>query len=456
MRASPDIPLSIAIVIAAILPVSAKEPFAIHVVDEATGRPVPLVELETVNHLRFVTDNAGMVAFNEPGLMDKDVFFHVRSHGYEFPKDGFGIRGRKLQTISGGVGKLEVKRINIAERLYRVTGAGLYAESARTKSGAPIANPLLNANVLGSDSVHNAIYQGKLFWLWGDTNRPEYPLGNFQVTCAQSTLPGQSDLDPDVGIDLRYFEGEDGFTRKMAPISGKGPTWLGGLLTLPDKDGKERLVAKYVKVKPPLTVYEKGLCEYNPKKGIFERILVFDEIDSLAPGGHPFIHQVEGKKWAYFGQGVPAMRVPANYESWKDPSQYEPIVADAAFTDAATGETVTNHNGSVEWNPWRKKWISIFTQSAGDSSYLGEIWYAEADAPGGPWRKAVKILTHDQYSFYNPKQHPYFSKEGGRVIYFEGTYTAMFSKAPVKTPRYDYNQIMYRLDLDDERLQIAR
>jgi hypothetical protein len=54
----------------------------IRVVDGATGRGVPLAELETVNHLRFVTDNAGRVAFNEPGLMGREVFFTVRSHGY--------------------------------------------------------------------------------------------------------------------------------------------------------------------------------------------------------------------------------------------------------------------------------------------------------------------------------------------------------------------------------------
>src|SRR4051794_21394928 len=60
----------------------------IRVVDAATGRGVPLVELETVNHLKFVTDNAGRVAFHEPGLMDREVFFTIRSHGYEMKKDG--------------------------------------------------------------------------------------------------------------------------------------------------------------------------------------------------------------------------------------------------------------------------------------------------------------------------------------------------------------------------------
>ena len=79
----------------------------------------------------------------------------------------------------------------------------------------------------------------------------------------------------------------------------------------------------------------------------------------------------------------------------------------------------------------------------------------EAPAPEGPWRRAVKILTHDRYSFYNPKQHPYWAREGGRVIYLEGTYTASFSGNPRHTPRYDYNQLLYRLDLGGIRLKPA-
>ena len=42
------------------------------------------------------------------------------------------------------------------------------------------------------------------------------------------------------------------------------------------------------------------------------------------------------------------------------------------------------------------------------------------------------------------------------MIYFEGTYTREFSGNPVATPRYDYNQLMYRLDLADPRLERAR
>ena len=86
---------------------------------------------------------------------------------------------------------------------------------------------------------------------------------------------------------------------------------------------------------------------------------------------------------------------------------------------------------------------------------MGEIWYAESKELTGPWQRAVKIATHDQYSFYNPVQHAFFDQEDGRVIFFEGTYTATFSGNPAPTPRYDYNQILYQLDLDDPRLQPA-
>jgi hypothetical protein len=63
-------------------------------------------------------------------------------------------------------------------------------------------------------------------------------------------------------------------------------------------------------------------------------------------------------------------------------------------------------------------------------------------------------VTHGQYNFYNPTQHPFFDQEGGRVIYFEGTYSDFFSGAHAQTPRYDYNQLMYRLALDDPRLTL--
>jgi hypothetical protein len=133
---------------------------------------VPLVELRTTSQTLHVTDSSGIAAFFEPGLMDQTVFFFIRSHGYEFPKDGFGFQGKALKTERGGKAEVKLKRLNIAERLYRVTGEGIYRDSIPTGEPAPIKRPLLNGLVTGSDSVVNAVYRGKIYWFWGDTNRP--------------------------------------------------------------------------------------------------------------------------------------------------------------------------------------------------------------------------------------------------------------------------------------------
>jgi len=115
--------------------------------------------------------------------------------------------------------------------------------------------------------------------------------------------------------------------------------------------------------------------------------------------------------------------------------------------DFETGDRVSAGRGSVYWNDFRRRWMML-----NSSTGAGEIWLAEADTPTGQWAYARRVVTHGDYNFYNPTQYPFFDKEGGRLIYFEGTYSDSFSNARVQTPRYDYNQIMYRLALDDPRL----
>ncbi|MBW3543364.1 MAG: hypothetical protein KY476_24180, partial [Planctomycetes bacterium] len=132
------------------------------------------------------------------------------------------------------------------------------------------------------------------------------------------------------------------------------------------------------------------------------------------------------------------------------------LAADEALLqlrDVHSGKAVRAHSGSVYWNEYRGRWVMIAVEVFG-TSMLGEVWYAEADSPVGPWVYAAKIVTHEKYSFYNPKHHPFFDANGGRTIYFEGTYTHTFSGNDDATPRYDYNQMMYRLDLEDERLAL--
>jgi hypothetical protein len=478
--------------------------FTIKVVDEQTGRGVPLVELRTVHGVRCWTDGNGVAAFREPGLTDRDVFFFVTSHGYEYPADGFGFRGEKLHVTAGGSAQLKVRRVNLAERLCRLTGGGTYADSVLVGEKVPLKEPVLDAQVLGSDSVQNAVYRGKVYWFWGDTSRPSYPLGNFQVPGAVSELPPKGGLDPESGVDLKYFVDDKGFAKETMRMPGKGPTWMTALVPLPDADGRERLYASYVKVEPPLKVYARGLAVFNDDKEEFEKLDDWELKAPAFPSGHAFRHADDGVEYVYFSHPFPLTRVRADAEHFRRPADYEtytclkegsrlddpqpdrdehgrlryawrkdaPAVGPAEqakliaagkikveegllqLRDRDTGKPILAHSGSVYWNDYRKRWALIAVQSGGSSSFLGEVWYAEADTPVGPWAYAVKVVTHDRYSFYNPKQDPMFDKDGGRTIFFEGTYAASFSGNTDPTPRYDYNQILYKLDLSDPRLAL--
>jgi hypothetical protein len=347
-----------------------------------------------------------------------------------------------------------------------------------------------------------------IMWFWGDTSRMSYPLGHFWMAAAVSELPGQGGLDPDRGVNLRYFADGDGFSRPVARLGvEKGVIWADGFLSLPDETGRERLVCHYAHMESLAKMLDHGLAVFNDEKAEFERLKTLEMKDGpLFPGqGHPIRYREGDADYIYFGEVFPNVRVKADWKHYLDPGAYEaytcidgpassdetsllqgadgqvryewrpnakPIDAAAERrliaagrlkaeharflpADVDAGKPVLMHRGSVSWNAYRQRWIMIATQQGG-SSNLGEVWYAEAPEPTGPWRRAKKIMTHDRYSFYNPVQHPFFDRDGGRVIYFEGTYAETFSGNPEATPRYDYNQIMYRLDLSDPRLKAVR
>ncbi len=475
----------------------------IRVVDSETDRGVPLVTLSTVNNRSYVTDSNGIIAFYEPGLMNKEVFFHIQSHGYEFPKDGFGYRGSRIMTTPGATVSLKIKRINIAQRLYRITGQGIYRDSQLVGLPYPIQDDV-PGNVLGSDSVLCESFGDHIYWFWGDTNRIKYPLGNFHVTGARSRLVNTGGLDPDKGVQFEYFTRKDGFAKEMARMPGEGLTWLDCLMKTYEEDGTQRLFAVYMKVKPPLNVYQRGIAEFNFEQQQWEQRMVFPDSQRVIPRGHPLRHRdsQDETDYFYFAGGMPNVRVPATAKGVLSARQYEaytplanstgsnyqvgrnargelaygwttlaPEMSDKIASrlikekkitreevanqliDIETGKQVRTQHGSVYYNELKRRYVMVISQIGG-TSMLGELWYAEAAEPTGPWKYARKIVSHNQYSFYNPKQHPLLSGDGGRTIYFEGTYTNMFSGNDDPTPGYNYNQIMYKLDVRDPRLNL--
>lgn len=476
----------------------ANDYFKITVVDDATGRGVPLVELKTTSDVRYYTDSNGIIAFYEPGLMNKKVYFYVRSHGYEFPSDGLGNRGKTLKPTRGGSAVLRIKRINIAERLYRITGEGIYRDSFLVGQSVPMTQPLLNGQVMGQDSVLVAPYRGKLYWFWGDTNKVSYALGNLGSSGATSELPGNGGLDPSVGVNLTYFVDESGFSKAMCPFPEGGMVWMFWLVTLPDDKGTERLVAGYSRIKNLGEAYERVIGVFNDKTESFEPI-ARPETSLKEPtlAGHPFRGKTGDGDYFYFAGRRLFTRIKADLKHLTDPGTYEsftPLAPGTSFDKAAsqlarssdgrliyswkantdvvnyqrqqelitagkmkpeealwqlldsdTGEPIATEPGSVYWNDFRQRWVMLIER-------FGQVWYSEGDTFLGPWVYAKQIVKHDRYSFYNVTQHPYFDQEDGRLIYFEGTYTDAFANPPDITPRYNYNQIMYRLTLDDPRL----
>jgi len=419
-----------ALTVALLLASASAEPsryFVVRVVDEQTGRGVPLVELRLPNDVKYWTDSAGVAALDEPSFHGCEAFLEVRSHGYEYPQETPLGRGVKLRIEPGKTRELSIRRTMIAERLYRLTGEGIYRDSMLAGLPVPAREPLLNAQVLGQDTVSAATYRGRLFWIWGDTIGPAY--WNFAVAAATSDLRD----DPAVAVNYRYFIDVQGRAKQMLPLPRKGFVWIEGLVTLNDPLGEERLVATYTRQDGLRFPDECGLALFRDAEQVFEPWVQMPCTKEHL-SSHPFLH--DGHWYLY-----PSLRAPNDWNAIQDPKRWQK--RDVQLPPNA------KRPSCVVWNEYRQRWILLLEDT-------GDVYYSEAKQPEGPYGKAVRVIHHDQYNFYNVATHTFFNQERGRMIFLEGTYTDSFSGAKEKTPRYNYNQVMYRLRLDDPRLREAQ
>lgn len=425
----------------------------INIVEKGSGWPVPLVELRTTHNVRFVSDNAGVIAFDLPELMGVETWFFVEGHGYGVPADGFGYRGVRLKPQPGALLTVEVERRLPAKRLGRITGGGLFGEAEQLG----LETDWRDQGILGCDSVQTAVHNGRMYWAWGDTTLAGYPLGLFHMLSGTTQVQPLDSFEPPVRLRYDYFVDDAGKPREVAKMPGRGPTWVSGYVSLPDRSGVSRLVGTYVKVEPPLTVYECGLCVWDEAAQQFKqhRVLWRKTDDAaeppLVPDGHPTRWTDEkGCPWLLFGDPFPRLQCEPTFEAWSNPDAWQAVEPQADVPTATGDMRIKPHRGSIAWNAYRQKWVTVFTQLGGKPSFLGEIWYAEADAPSGPWGHAQKVVTHNNYTFYNPRLHPEFTPADSPLVLFEATYTRAFANQAEATPRHDYNQVLYRLDLDED------
>ena len=446
-------PLLAWLVALALVPVAAtaQQRCKIRVIDRENRWPVPLVELRTTHDVRFVSDNAGLIAFDLPELMGVETWFHVRGHGYTVPADGFGYRGVRLTPQPGVTLTVSVDRQVAARRLGRTTGAGIFAESQQLGE----SQEWREQGILGCDSLQLAEHQGKLHWVWGDTRLAGYPLGLFDALSATTSVVSPGPWRPPIQWRYQYVADAAGRPRSVAPMLGDGPTWLSGLVSLPLPQGQPKLAAMYYKIRDRLIPYRTGLCVWNETTESFVHIRdLWARSDSqeevpLAPTGHPVRWKdAKGITWLLFGDPFPTMKCRNTYAEWSEPERWIALKAQSQVpTHNPQLPSVVPHRGCMAYWPVRKRWVAVFTQIGGHSPY-GELWYAEAPRPTGPWSNAVKVVTHDNYTFYNPCIHRQWLDATATFMIFEATFTSQFADNAPAVPRHNYNQVLYRLDVD--------
>ena len=478
----------------------------IQFIDLETKRGIPLVSITTTNDVTYISDSNGVISLNEPGWTDQSIWFRVNTDGYELV-DGDEFQGATV-ILSCQVVVLKMKRKQLAERLYRVTGQGIYRDSFLSGQPVPFISQdvireffLTNAKIMGQDSVMNVVYKGRYYWFFGDTNCQSRYLGNFYASGAFSNFEKLKTVGLMISPNLTYFTQSEGFVKGMAPVPPLDlPTWLHAVHVRKNQS-KEEMFATYMKPDHDMNIVKRGILKWNDQLEQFESFMMIDfsKYFSYPIDGSHLVHLNKDDGMIYFGQPYPIVRT-SNYLDLDAYQSFTPLKAGTSNANLSSiqldynekgqlvydwkfntsplsaeqmfnlvmsgkmkqqdayllqlrshqdGSLVIAHAGSVNYNPYRNRYVMIVEQFVGKEapSTLGEVWYAEGVSPIGPFVYATKIATHKGQDFYNPSHHWELDEDGGRVIYFEGTFSNFWtSSSPI--PRYNYNQLMYRLDIE--------
>ncbi len=104
-------------------------------------------------------------------------------------------------------------------------------------------------------------------------------------------------------------------------MPGDGPTWIDGLCVCATP-ARERMFAKYVKVRKLLEVYERGLVEWDDATRQFRKVVTFDFSAPLYPLGMPCPTRSTAAI-SLFWQSLPGGARARRAEALADPAQYE-------------------------------------------------------------------------------------------------------------------------------------
>ena len=225
---------------------------------------------------------------------------------------------------------------------------------------------------------------------------------------------------------------------------------------LPDEKGAPHLVTAYMKTKGSLRAYEWGLLAWDDKTSKLETLRVLWNQSEQTPEppprpeGHEF--SLEGRWRKTMGavwRSLSRLALPRDVRGVDQPRHVGSAQTAKSRCPVGGGDEITPHRGSdrVESisRAVRFNLHAIARQTVAawrDLVRRGGL----AARPLGTGRESAR---HEHYTFYNPMIHAEMTPAGSPALFFAGTYSMDFSDARQRTPRYDYNQVLYRLDLDE-------
>ncbi len=99
------------------------------------------------------------------------------------------------------------------------------------------------------------------------------------------------------------------------------------------------------------------------------------------------------------------------------------------------------------------RWVMIVSEIGG-TSFLGEVWLGHGRLTTAALGLRPQGRHPRQLHVLQPQATSRCWTRRGKRIFFEAAYTHTFSDNKDATPRYDYNQVMYQLDLSIPELNL--
>ena len=396
---------------------AASDFYAIKVIDAATGRGVPQVDLVMTDGKRYTTDSGGTVAFNRSGFMNVADTFVPETYGYKLAS-GTSVT---LTPVLGTSGTVSLVRTQIAERLYRETGVNRYSQTVAVGGTSPITYPGTGApgNVFGQDSGLTAVYKGKLYEFWGDTGRDLNNdgvddggvAGKYRTTGGIMSLPANGGLDPSVGENINYILNTDGTLKEMFPSSNgfSGPlVWASSPMVTYDSTGAEKMVIGYSSINGGTNVVDHGFAVWNDSTQQFTKINTYALNVPFGPGQNATLTSFNGVSYYVIPSGNALIRVKNTYADLTNINSYETytplkpgtILAKDAFLGIshiyAQSDINRDANNNVLWT-W-----------AANTTILTSADYSNLNSDGTiPWSK-----NNFAFQDADSNDHPVFSTAG--------------------------------------------